>query len=698
MKNFIIFIKNYVIIAKKISILVIFVLIFTTTLHFSDEALEKNTKSNNSEISPFTEKIVVTARLPEEERGLEKVPASITIITSEDIEISGARSIQELLLGIEGIIFYDDVGNGIETTIDIRGFNEGTAAAYLLDGVRINEPDDNRANLEQIPLSSIERIEIFRGCSSSTFGAGALSGTVNIVTKKPSDERFLHMRASYGSDGTDREQLTSGFQIKNTGFLFDLSREASSGFRENGEYDFTNFLVKTDGSYGFLDSLSFAFLYNKASLGAPGALTLDELNQDRFASPFNKVDGSDEKLNQFTMNIHEEFDKRGGISASLFYRENSIDTLTTGRWLSGFETESENNTIGFTSQYFYNFFIDSKQVAIATGIEAQSSSFSSKGFFTDSSGNRLSTSADSSNKTDDSRGAFFAQATIDASQIVSFLVGARYDSEKLDYRDLLQYELEGSTRFSELSLKGGMNINPSDSTTLYFLYSEAFLPPTVYELFAFPLFGSNPALKPTRGKNYEFGIRKKWDHRARIHASLFRIDTKDEVVFVMTDPLSFIGRNENVGRSQREGLEIYSEINFSRKFSAFLNYTLIDAQIMSGENKGQDIPLVPKDKLSAGLISRVGKDRSLSLTVNAMYVGKQYLTGDDANQLPPLNSYTTLNARISKNWKNVNIFVEAKNLLDEEYSTRGITNGFNLFYTPAPSRRIFAGMEYRLSW
>jgi iron complex outermembrane receptor protein len=698
MKNLLTFIKNCFIFSKNILFLPIFIIIFSITLHFPHESLEKNRNNNNVEEAPFSEKIVVTARLPEEERDPEKIPASITIITSEEIEKSGAKNIQELLSGKEGIIFYDDVGNGIETTIDIRGFNEGTAAAFLLDGVRINEPDDNRVNLEQISLSSIERIEIYRGSSSSTFGAGALSGTVNIVTKNLSEEKYLHLRASYGSDDTDKEALTTGFKVKNTGIIFDLSREASDGFRENGKYDLSHIFIKAGGSYGLLNSLSFAFLHNEASLGAPGALTLDELNQDRYSSPFNKVDRSDEKLNQFTMRIHEAFENRDCISANFFFRENSIDTLTTGRWLSGFETESDVKSFGMISQYLFNSSNGSREFTLATGIEVQFGSFSSIGFFTDSAGNRFSASPDSSNETDDSRGALFAQATMDISQMVSFLGGVRYDSAELDYKDLLRIDVEGSTRFSELSFKGGVNIYPSDSTTLYLLYSEAFLPPTVYELFAFPLFGSNPNLEPTLGKNYEVGIRKKWGSKARIHASLFRIDAKDEVVFLITDPISFIGKNENVGKSQRKGLEISTEINFSEVISAFLNYTFIDARLRSGENSGNDIPLVPGDKLSAGLAARIGKDRSLFLSVTAMHVGKQYLIGDDSNQLHPLDSFTTLNARISKNWKSLNVFIEAKNLLDEEYSTRGITNGYDLFYTPAPGRRIFAGMEYRMAF
>ncbi len=693
MKNIKGILNNLTNFLKKLSFSTIFIIIFSISMPFSEESKD----NNNNGKAQFVEKILVTARLPEEEESLEKIPANITIITSSEIEHSGAANIQELISEKAGIIFFDDIGNGIETTIDIRGFNEGTAIAVLLDGVRINEPDDNRVNLEQIPLSSIERIEIYRGSSSSIFGAGAISGTVNIVTKNLPDNSFLQLNTSYGSHDTDKEGIIGGFKIQNNAIFFDLNREASDGFRENGAYDLSNIFIKAGGSYGKIDDLSLTFLHNEGSLGAPGALTLDEFSIDNHQAPYNKVDGSNKKLSQYTLNIYKNFKKLGSLSTNLSYRENSIDTLTTGRSLSGFETDSDISSLGLVSQYNFNAFAGQKEISIGTGLEAQLSNFSSEGFLTDKNGVRISPAPFSSRETDVSKAAIFAQASMDISNMISLLGGARFDLEKFDYADLLQFNFNGSKKFSEASFKGGLNINPKESIAFYLLYSEAFLPPTVYDLFAFPQFGSNLDLKPTQSKNYEIGLRKKWSNFARIHASLFRIDVRKEIVFVITDPITYSGRNENVGKSRRNGLEIFSEINIFKSLSGFLNYAYTDAKLRSLDSKGKRVPLVPENKLSAGLVLKAGKEDELLMQLTGIYAGKQYLTNDEENSVQPLDSYTLLNARISKRWKRLNFIIEAKNILDEKYFTRGIALSSN-FYTPAPARRIFGGIEYRMDF
>ncbi|MEW5807210.1 MAG: TonB-dependent receptor [Acidobacteriota bacterium] len=679
---------------EKISLLII-----TIALSFSMVALSAEERSpEEAKKIAFEEKVTVTARLPETEESLEKTPAHVTIITSEEIENSGASSIQELLATQAGIIFFDDVGNNVETTIDLRGFNEGTAAAVLLDGVRINEPDDNRVNLEQIPLSSIERIEIYRGSSSSTFGAGALSGTINIVTKDVPWNNFLDITASYGSNSSSKGSISGGFHAWNSGFFLDIGRETSDGFRENSEYAFSHIFFKAATSMKRAGDFSLSFLHDSGELGAPGSLTAEEMERDRYFSPYNKVDGCDETLDQVTLRMERNLQKKRHFSTNLYFRENSIDTLTTGRWLIGFETNSKMNSSGFISQFDSHHTLWDRDISLASGIEAMTSRFQAKGYFTDAQGERFSSSPDSSSKTSLRRAAAFFQATMNLTRIVSILSGARFDYEHLNYDDRLHPGNEGTTRFSEKSLKAGANINPSEKTGFYVLYSEAFLPPTVYDLFAFPLFGSNPDLDPSRARNYEFGIRKRWGDFLRMNASLFRIDTEDEIVYVMTDPLTFTGRNENVGKSKRIGVEIVSEFSFSGILSGFFSYSQMKAELRSGENRGRSIPLVPEKKILAGFLLKGGKKRDLLFSMSAMHVGREYLTGDESNTMEPLDPYTTVNGRLSKAFKRFTLFLEGKNLLNEKYETRGITNGFDLFYTPSPGRTIYTGAKLSINF
>jgi outer membrane receptor protein involved in Fe transport len=88
-----------------------------------------------------------------------------------------------------------------------------------------------------------------------------------------------------------------------------------------------------------------------------------------------------------------------------------------------------------------------------------------------------------------------------------------------------------------------------------------------------------------------------------------------------------------------------------------------------------------------------------------LHVGEQVLANDDANTQAPLADYTVLDARLTweseRRVRGPRLFVEVSNLLDEAYSTRGIyafdfsTFQNDVFYTPAPGRRVTGGVEWR---
>src|SRR5262245_148932 len=132
--------------------------------------------------------VVVTAtRLDDRPAQAAEIPASVTVIDREAIERSGARTVQDLLAQEAGVIVYDQVGNDVEKTLDLRGFTGGRGIAVFLDGARINDPRNNAVALEQVPLSAVERIEVTRGSSASLAGGGAEAGVIRIVTRRGAD-------------------------------------------------------------------------------------------------------------------------------------------------------------------------------------------------------------------------------------------------------------------------------------------------------------------------------------------------------------------------------------------------------------------------------------------------------------------------------------------------------------------------------
>jgi vitamin B12 transporter len=112
---------------------------------------------------------------------------AIAIITRAQIEARNPASTPDLLREVAGV-HVDRIGApGGATNIYIRGA-EPNHTVVLVDGVRVNDPTDVRGgsfDLSSLLVEEVERIEILRGASSAQFGADAMGGVVNIVTRRP---------------------------------------------------------------------------------------------------------------------------------------------------------------------------------------------------------------------------------------------------------------------------------------------------------------------------------------------------------------------------------------------------------------------------------------------------------------------------------------------------------------------------------
>ncbi len=134
------------------------------------------------------EEITVTARRREE--NLQSVPDSITAFTAATIVNSGIKTIADLAQLTPSLNFRDGraFAAGFSTTCACGGIGQGQqgwpGVAFIVDGVPTDSPDA----LTSGSLEDVERIEVLRGPQSALYGAGAIAGAINIITKRPTDE------------------------------------------------------------------------------------------------------------------------------------------------------------------------------------------------------------------------------------------------------------------------------------------------------------------------------------------------------------------------------------------------------------------------------------------------------------------------------------------------------------------------------
>src|SRR5512134_565912 len=178
--------------------------------------------------------VINATRFPEEAR---RLPASVTVLTAEDIQKSAARTLPELLSEQVGVTMKDFYGNNAASTaVDLRGFGATATqnTLVLVDGRRVTDVDLSGVQWAAIPLAAVERIEILRGTGAVLYGDGATTGVVNIVTRSPLKQGHrAEALGRVGSHGTAEGQLYGNLAGEVFGINASLYSYDSDGYRRN---------------------------------------------------------------------------------------------------------------------------------------------------------------------------------------------------------------------------------------------------------------------------------------------------------------------------------------------------------------------------------------------------------------------------------------------------------------------------------
>lgn len=176
---------------------------FGVALAFTPYAFAQSTDNSVTQL----QNVVVTASGFEQQ--IEDAPASISVISREELEKKAYKDITDALKDVPGVVI---TGGGSNSDISIRGMAAGYTL-ILVDGKRQNtretRPNSDGSGIEQgwlPPMQAIERIEVVRGPMSSLYGSEAMGGVINIITRKIANEWTGSLR----TEGTFQEDSDSG--------------------------------------------------------------------------------------------------------------------------------------------------------------------------------------------------------------------------------------------------------------------------------------------------------------------------------------------------------------------------------------------------------------------------------------------------------------------------------------------------------
>src|SRR6266540_6032794 len=212
------------------------------------------------------EPVVVTAT--KIETPVAELGASVSVVNGGDVQTYHYSTVDEALRNVPGLEISHSGSVGKISTVFIRGANSNQVQV-LVDGVRVKSPTTGQVDLSDLSPDLIERIEVIRGPQSTLYGADAIGGVVNIITRKGKGP----FQASVEQEAGNYDTLHSRATFAGTYKLFDYSFSASH-LESNGQFQNDGSNVNAlNGRLGVslpLDSsLSFIIRYNKSDTGVP---------------------------------------------------------------------------------------------------------------------------------------------------------------------------------------------------------------------------------------------------------------------------------------------------------------------------------------------------------------------------------------------------------------------------------------------
>jgi iron complex outermembrane recepter protein len=615
------------------------------------------------------------------------------------------------------VVINSDAGTGIGYTgIYIRGTDE-TRINVTINGIPVNDAEDQGTYWVDIPdlVSSTNSIQIQRGVGSSTNGAGAFGGTINISTNQFHDSAYGEINSSYGSFNTFKNTVNVGSGLLDQHFTVDarLSKITSDGYIDRAFAHLESFYLST----AYLVSKT-AIRFNVFSGKEQTYQAWDGVPEDSLATnrTYNDLglepDGSyysnqtdNYEQDYYQLFINHTFNTHYNFSGALFltkgdgyYEEFEIDQPYSDYGLPNpvIAGDTITNTDLIQDLWLYNYYYGTIFSFNHTGLLNWTIGGGWDQYDGQHYGNIVW--AEYAIKKD-------YQYYYDIAHKKDFNIYWKGDKNltnnlsvyaDLQYRYVL-YNIDGfddnpgliqHNHYNFINPKVGLHGQLSDHQSLYLSYAVANKEPNRDDYEANLL--QTP--KPEHLEDWEAGYDQK-GKKYSFHGDLYYMYYKDQLV--LTGQINDVGEytRTNIPISYRAGIELSGDVKFSKIFSVYANATVSRNKIQNFteyiddyDNGGQeaiyhgstDIAFSPDLIAAATLTAQPLKNLEFDLL--SKYVGLQYLDNtSDANRSMPafwVNNFSAIYS-VHTGWvKEIRFQLMVNNLLNTKYVNNGYTYSY----------------------
>lgn len=673
------------------------------------------------------EKIMVsTASLRAE--SVERAPATVRVITQQQIQERGYRTLEDVLKGLPGVDVLNHVHSDSKNIVTLRGITGNNKFIILQDGVRISSPtgETNLQISENYPLYMAKQVEVLSGPASALYGADALTGVINIITEEPTREGTLRGSFAGGEFSTYQLSFFGGKRFSDAVALSlggHYQRSDGAPLSEKYPAEFATTLpggAPYQPKFWSFSSFAKLELWEDLTLGWNQSFLATSLADAELPEKTTTYEGPPENpTSLLTAYARYKFraDERvsGEVTANYSryerlphsgYRNKYTGFVQAYKYAYGekvqveprvtLELERHILTAGLTADYDYAI---PKTVDLTTPYDTGKSPGSQ-------GQNYLGSTIPARIFKEESYNAgLFLQAQTDWTDRLSSTVGLRFDY---------------NSQFGEtVNPRVGLVFQQSPETAWKALYGRAYLAPSAHQRFenygsvTVPTTGyfflPNPKLKPEELQTFELSLTHKFTPELTVGLVGF-YTLMDQTILPVSNPaannstfipgttITYTDQYQNIGKVQSRGVEVTVDHTWKHglsRLSLWGSFTYLNGQLKDTVTDTRyDLPFTSTEMARLGATLN-HNDRFVltpSLNWNGPQAGYPYPNTPEFGTRTPDFFVANLYAEVRSRDQKLALFLRADNLLDQRYFNAGF-GGSNFYKTPQDSRTLTVGVR-----
>lgn len=695
-------------------------------------------------LSPENLSANVTVSVARIESRLSETPASIVVLNRETLNQTAAQTIDDALRQVAGFTLFRR-GSSKTTNPTTQGANlRGTSgsgaarAAILFDGFSLNDAFGGWTFWSRVPEIAVEQAEVLRGGASAIYGDAALSGAVNLTTRRAGENQpIFRFETSGGQQKTFDGSVFTAYATKT--FAFDFAYDAfqtrgyiPTAIEERGAID----TRATSRHQNILPTIEYRFGKNKrrrhnansenthdAAMSEPPASAGGTMpaHNNLFETRRIFLRGnlfSERRDNGTSLTNNRTYFRQGALGADVeifnlgtFQFRSFLETQTYDQTFSAIANNRNTETLSRVQRVpsqasganlFWSDAFGAHAVAASVEFRAVRGASDETVF----ANNRAASFVSSGGR--QKTVSVFVQDFWRVNRKLNVNFGARFDGwtnyDALVSTRSLTTDLTTVARFpdrneSAFSPRVAALYQINENFSLYGSYARSFRAPTLNELYrAFRvgnvLTQANENLRSERADTFETGLNFiGLQNKLNLRANIFQTEVSNPVVSVtLSSTQNLITRQrQNVGQTRTRGLEFDAEYLLRKDLRASLGYLLVDSRVAEFPANtnlvGKFLPQIPRQQLNFQIFYR--PQNKFSAGLQSRFSAAQF--EDDLNilRLRPFATFDVFAAY--KLPKNFEIFTAVENLFDSRYDI-GLTPN----RTVAAPRFVRFGLRFDL--